>query len=136
MRLDLAKNNPVTMVGDGKTPNLYWVTASTDFNYVHGPKGERMMDHAENLMKWKGIKSESHKKYEAVFSSPKEAYEYAEKLSERMPDTPEPGGIHRINVEDRLSGEVYEKVLIAYPRKWGGWEFQTELTANELEDEE
>ena len=125
MKLKLADNNPVNMVGDGKRPNRYWVTASTDFDYVHGEDGVSLIDHADDLMKDHGIASDSIP-VDAVFTTYAEAVEYAE--SQDMPGEPEPGQINRLTIEDRLSGEVWQRILVAYPRTWGGWHFETETT--------
>jgi hypothetical protein len=135
MRLSLKNNNPVNMVGDGKTPNCWWVTASTDFAYVHkSSDGFTCLDHAEALMKEHGIESKGFKELEAVFSTLKEAAEYAKILSQRMPEEPEKDGIHRITIEDRLCGEVMETELVAVPRKWGGWSFKTETYGSAVQE--
>jgi hypothetical protein len=129
MRLNLIKrNNPVNMAGDGKTPNRWWVTASTDFAYWYRDKGgAACIDHAEDLMKEHGIESKGFKDVEAVFSTLKEAVQYVmDELWEQMPPEPEKDRIHRITIEDRLNGEVWEAELIAHPRKWGGWSFEIE----------
>ena len=128
MKLDLTKNNPVEMVGDGKEPNRFWVTASTDFDYYHKEDGAGMIDYAGDigLMKDHGIESKSIP-VDAVFSELAEAVAYAEQVAEdRMPAEPAPDAANRVTIEDRLQGEVWQRVLVAYPRKWGGWYFEAE----------
>jgi hypothetical protein len=128
MRLDLKLNSPVTMVGDGKKPNLFWVTASTDFSFAKKDEdGIWNIDYAEGLMKKHGIESKSFKDEEAVFDNAREALDYAKDLSLRIPSEPEKDCIHRVTIEDRLCGTAWECELIAYPFKeeWSsGWKFE------------
>lgn len=121
MKLDLSKNDPSEMVGDGKRPNKFWVTASTDFSYVD--KENDCIEHAEKLMAKHGIESKGFKELEAVFSTFEEAFEYADDLSLSMPAEPEKDNIHRITIEDRLNGEVWERTLLGTKVEWG-WEFE------------
>lgn len=142
MRLDWKKNNPVNMVGDGKSPNIYWVTATTDFAFLTPAKKKgdgATIEYAEKLMKSAGIKSYEHKDRRAVFSTFKEAYEYAEEMSAEMPEEPVKDGIHRITIEDRQDGTLWEKEIIAYPikKQWvQGWKFEAEVNGPSPEDYE
>jgi len=128
MRLDLKLNSPVTMVGDGKKPNLFWVTASTDFSFAKKDKdGIWNIDHAEGLMNKHGIESKSFEVKEAVFDNAREALDYAKDLSLQIPLEPKKDCIHRVTIEDRLYGTAWECQLIAYPFKeeWSsGWKFE------------
>jgi hypothetical protein len=129
MRLDLSKNNPVEMVGDGKVPNRFWVTAQTDFAFIHiDAAGICYQDWAEELMKEHGIKSEPLSKHNAVFDDVNEAVEYAKELCSDMYSNqePKPNIINDVMIEDRLCGIIWECQLVAHSRKWGGWAFQVE----------
>lgn len=130
--LKLADHNPVTMVGDGKRPNRYWVTASTDFEQLRREDGVTVQEYAEGLMRDHGIESIALPEFDAVFDNYAEAAEYAEKVcQEEMPPEPRPGRVNRITIEDRLTGEVGCIVLLARPRKWGGVSFEFDNTLPE-----
>jgi hypothetical protein len=131
-RLSLKKNNPVKMVGDGKKPNRFWVTASTDFEYQHdeGKEGV-MLDWAEDLMKKHGIESHGFPKDEAVFDNFEEARKYAEELMPYDGLEPAKDQINNVTIEDRLNGQVWNCVIVAHAGEWG-WKFRTE-TFNDWE---
>jgi len=119
VRLDANEYNPVEMVGDGKLPNIYWVTASTYFKVlING-----CIEWADDLMKENNIEV---KLFDPVpFSTFKEAVLYAK--ADVLGEEPSEEYSNSIVIEDRLSGVVWETSLVAYPRKkWGGWGFEIE----------
>jgi hypothetical protein len=116
------------MVGDGQKPNRWWVFANTDFMYFHkNEDGSTQVDLASELMEQHGI-SGPLEKLSAVFSTAKEAYQYAQKLyEEEMPVEPEVNRANSIFIEDRIQGEVARIELCAFLRKkWGGWDFEVD----------
>jgi phosphoribosylamine-glycine ligase len=98
------------MVGDGKTPNRYWVSVSNDYNYVHKEDdGVSYIDYIGDIIEdWQ--KDYSKGKMIGMFNSEKEAFECADSffIGEKFEDFT----INRITIEDRLQGQVRETVLI------------------------
>jgi hypothetical protein len=98
------------MVGDGKTPNRYWVSVSSDYNYLHKEDdGVFYVDYIGDIIKdWQ--KDYSKGKMIGMFNSEKEAFECADRffIGEKFEDFT----INRITIEDRLQGQVRETVLI------------------------
>ena len=121
MKVDLTKNSPVDMVGDGKTPNLYWVSVSNDFQRV-SESGN--IEGIEDCPALQSVVGKSEGETVAVFDTFKEALAEAR---EQWPgnDKPEkgPDAINRVTIEDRLSGEVYQRTFIASKGDWG-WDFE------------
>jgi len=130
MKLDWKRNNPVNMVGDGKAPNKFWVTASTDFAY----RDKDTIEYAEKAMKDHGIESKEHKDRRAVFSTYQEAYDYATKVADLMPDEPKKDGIHRVTIEDRLNGVLGEYEILGDPGEWG-WKFCKSFSGTEPDED-
>jgi hypothetical protein len=89
------------MVGDGKTPNKYWVTIGSDYH---------IFDPVENTFDWaseiKGIKAKG--KTIKMFDTYAEAKSYAEGIS--LGNVVEGIKVNNIVIEDRLSGQVWENV--------------------------
>jgi len=84
------------MVGDGKTPNKYFLSTSNDFDVVHN--GD---DHgADEVIK--GFKSKGGTT--KVFDTYHEAKEAADRYSLGHQN------INRVTIEDRITGVVYERV--------------------------
>lgn len=112
-------------IGDGKTPNLYYVQISNDYSYVQ-----------EGCIDWIGDIIPSFKssgKMLACF----DIYAEAKSLCDDMYLGQEIEGItvNRINIEDRLSGELYEKTLVFDPAKGTSFEHEHEdvrFTAKKL----
>ena len=92
-------------IGDGKMPNKYWVSISSDYSYVD-----------EGCIEYIGdIYPEWEKKYSVgelleVFSSYKEARRHANLYFIGM--SYKDYVVNRITIEDRLTGEVYNEELI------------------------
>ena len=96
------------MIGDGQFPNLYWVTTSNDFYVCKNG----ICDIANGV----GIKYKSKSKtYPKAFKTFGKALDFAEELIENIPDTPTPKSINNVTIEDRISGQVYECSIYAYP---------------------
>jgi hypothetical protein len=101
-RKDRLESAASAQIGDGKAPNKYWVSVSSDY-YVHDLK-ENMLDWASDV---KGVKVDG--KTLRQFDTYEEAKSYADSI--------ELGGkVHGIeantvSVEDRFTGQVYERSL-------------------------
>jgi hypothetical protein len=95
------------MIGDGKLPNLYWVSYSSDFYICKNSRCEW----ASEKIKFKPI----GKTVDRAFSSFEAARNYAQQFIDGMPQMPTRVSINCVQIEDRLSGQVYECVLHAYP---------------------
>lgn len=89
-------------IGDGKTPNKYWVSVSSDY-YIEDPK-EGSLDWVSDV---KGIKVKG--KTLKQFDSYEEAKQFANSIKLRQ----KVNGIevNTISIDDRLSGEIYERSL-------------------------
>lgn len=104
-RLDLKEFPPTNLVGDGKLPNLYWVTVSNYF-YVYDPIElerigvDEINKDLQEQLKVKDFKTKGETV--AVFSSYKEAKDFVEGIWDSHDN---------IIIEDRLSGELFEKSL-------------------------
>jgi hypothetical protein len=99
------KTSHKTLIGDGKLPNLYWVSLSNDYLYLHDGN---CLDWIGDLLK-DGFKSIG-KTFDMPFDTYKAAKEFCDGLYLGMPF--ENFIINRINIEDRLSGELYEKTKV------------------------
>ena len=100
-----------TEVGDGKLPNKYWVSTSSNF-YVQGEGN--FMDNAGDVL---DVKDSGHT-IEPPFATFAEAMAKAEEIiqSEIGPE-PTNDGINSVMIEDRLSGKVFEGAWEAYKTK-------------------
>jgi len=89
-------------IGDGKTPNKYWVSVSSDY-YLYDPK-ENFSDWASSV---KGIKTEG--KTVKVFNT----YEEAKRFTDSIELGSKLSGVevNTVSIEDRLSGQVHERSL-------------------------
>ena len=97
------------MIGDGKTPNRYWVSVSSDYNYLHNEDGASCIDYIGDIIKdWQ--KDYSKGKMIGMFNSYTKAKECAESFE--IGEEYEDFTINRITIEDRLQGQVCETVLI------------------------
>jgi hypothetical protein len=97
------------MIGDGKTPNKYWVSVSNDYAYNHiDEEGVSCIDYIGDIVEgWE--EKYSRGAMVGMFSSHEDALECANGFYIGQ----EYNGftINRITIEDRLSGEVYESEL-------------------------
>ena len=92
-----------TMVGDGQLPNKYFVSVSNDYN-IMVTSGE--MEGIEGYLK--GFKSQG--RTVARFDTYNEAKEFVDTIALGSKDANTT--VIRVTIEDRLSGEVYEKTKI------------------------
>lgn len=100
------KQNPSTlMIGDGKFPNKYWVSASNDFMICK--KG--VCDWASETKNFE-VKSKTFAKFDTF----NEAVDY---LYEEFyfPDDIDDAEWRNVFIEDRLSGQIYERSYYVYP---------------------
>lgn len=96
------RKQAVYQIADGKTPNKYWVSVSSDY-YVEDLK-DRFLDWASSV---KGItvKNKILKRFDT--------YEEAKRFADSITLQSKVNSIeaNTISVEDRLSGQVYERSL-------------------------
>ena len=110
MKSTEVQSDAKTEVGDGKEPNMYWVTSSNDF-FIAIEMGESQ--YASESMEFEPTANTK----EPGFNTYKEALAYAEGLNVTEPKTgkiPEKGDIHLYMIEDRITGVIYEA---GYERK-------------------
>lgn len=94
-------------IGDGQLPNLYWVSLSNDYEYLHdGNSIDWIGDLFPFISKGKTIRR-PFKTYAAA----KRFCDYELTLGETYQGIV----VNRINIEDRLSGELYERTRLFYP---------------------
>lgn len=94
------KSVAMSQIGDGKTPNKYWVSVSDDY-YLHDPK--------ENTMIWQSESAgrEAKGKTLRVFKTYEEAKRFADGIEL---DSKKDGiNVSTVSIEDRLSGQVHER---------------------------
>lgn len=95
-------------IGDGKFPNQYWVSYSNDYEYLHDG----------NCVGWIGDLIPTFKSKGKTIAKPFKTYAAAKRFCdyEFSLGTEYAGVIvNRINIEDRLSGELYEKTRCLLP---------------------
>lgn len=105
-------------IGDGKTPNRYWITTSNDF-YIN-KKGSN--DWASEKLKFKVTVKTSK-----PFLTYQEAHNEANRIIEtEIGETPNEKGVNSVFIEDRISGQVFEYTLEAWKTKGllKGWKVQ------------
>lgn len=97
-------------VGDGKRPNKFWLSVSSDYAYMHREKGEgSMIDYIGDIVEgWE--KRYSKGRMVALFDNYREAINAAKRFKVGQ-NNGETFVVNRVTVEDRLHGEVYEKEL-------------------------
>ena len=93
------------MAGDGKFPNKYWVSASSDWSIAK--PGE--------LVSASEVYKDIQEAYtiQGPFPTFAEAMQAAESLAQECVE-PTEDGYHSVRIEDRLSGQVYEGQYIEY----------------------
>ena len=96
-------------IGDGQLPNLYWITVSNDYAYIHD----------SNCIDWVGDLILLFKSKGKTIAKPFKTYAAAKRYCDyefTLGETCSFGFIvNRINIEDRLSGQLYEKTRIFDP---------------------
>ena len=112
----------VRQIGDGKLPNKYWVTVSDDF-YVLKKHSMKAASESGNKQFKKQIKG--------IFRTigPFDSYAKALKIAQEE-YVDKNSNVRMVQIEDRITGQVYEDYLVAYHDKWGGWEFNNEQHEN------
>lgn len=99
------KTNYKNLIGDGKLPNLFWVCLSNDYLYHH----------SGNCLDWIGdLLKDGFKSVGITIKNPFETYEEAKRFCDGLylGMKYDKFILNRINIEDRLSGEVYEKTKV------------------------
>jgi hypothetical protein len=89
-------------IGDGKTPNKYWVSVASDY-YIYDPK-EHTLDWASGV---KGIKTAGKRMKQ--FDNYEEAKGYADSIE--LGSKVDGVEANTVSVDDRLSGQVYERSI-------------------------
>ena len=116
-------------IGDGQLPNLYWVSVSNDYSYVHD--GYYIDWIGDIIPSFKSIGKTITKPFK-TYAAAKLYCDYEFTLGEKC----DFGFIvNRINIEDRLSGGVYEKTQVFNPNvaKITGWKSEDiEFTKEEM----
>lgn len=99
------------MVGDGKTPNMFWLSVSSDYAYMHkGDDGCAYLDYIGDIFEeWekkysKGEMVGMYKTFEDAVKVAEEDFYIGMKYNDFT--------VNRITIEDRLHGEVYESQLV------------------------
>jgi len=104
------------LIGDGKLPNLFWVSLSNDYSYSHK---EKYKDGEMCCIDWIGDIIPTFKSKGKTIAKPFTSYELAKEFCDTLclGEKSDYGDfiVNRINIEDRLSGEVYEKTRIFNP---------------------
>jgi hypothetical protein len=94
------------MISDGKLPNIYWVSISNDYNYIH-----------DGSVDWIGDLIPSFKSKGKTFPKGFQSYKDAKGFCDWALGLQIDGiTVNRINIEDRLTGELYEKTMIFNPQ--------------------
>lgn len=110
-KLSKVERSARNMVGDGKLPNKYFVSVSSDYMYQHNDKdGVSCLDWVGDILKDFQSKSATI----ATFKTYAEAKNYCYELlclGFKMEDFT----VNTITIEDRISGQVYEKTKVLYP---------------------
>ena len=121
------------LIGDGKTPNLYWVSLSNDYLYHHDGN---MLDWIGDLLKRFTSKGMTVRK---PFKTWKGAKAFADTfvLGEVSGKRSNDFIVNRVNIEDRLSGELYERTKVFYPEtgEMRDWETRdTRFTKDKMQE--
>lgn len=121
------------LIGDGKTPNLYWVSLSNDYSYSHQIAG------FGTCIDWIGDKIKDFKSKGKTIAKPFKTYREAKDFCDKLVLGDNNGFnfiVNRINIEDRLSGELYERTRVFHPEtaQMEDWESESiNFTKNEME---
>lgn len=96
-------------IGDGLLPNLYWASYANDYEYLHD----------RNYIDWIGHLIPSFKSKGKTIAKPFKTYAAAKRFCDyEFTLGKEYQGVivNRVNIEDRLSGELYEKTRLFIPK--------------------
>ncbi len=110
-------------IGDGKSPNMYWVSWGNDFYICKNGQ----CDWASDTQKFKSTGKTNPKGFKTF----KEALQYIDN-NVFISDVPKTDTINNITIEDRHSGQVWEQTIHAYQKKTEGimsgtgWKFEIE----------
>jgi len=108
-------------VGDGKRPDKFWLSVSSDYSYWHiDEDGAACVDYIGDLIsEWE--KNNSKGKMVALYKTIEEAIEHAE--NDFYIGMKYDGFIvNRITIEDRIVGTIWEKELVFNPTDGKTWE--------------
>jgi hypothetical protein len=111
------------LIGDGQTPNRYWVSLSNDYSYYQKPGKYSCID-------WIGEIIKDFKSKGKTIAKPFKTYRGAKDFCDRLVLGDNNGFnfiVNRINIEDRLTGQLYERTRILNPEK-------AEIDDDETED--
>ena len=103
------RNPPTTQIGDGKLPNAYWVSASNNFYICENGT----CNWADEKLKFKVTG-----KTIAKFKTFAEALNYIDSHS-TVSEEPTEDKYNSYFIEDRLSGQIFEQAVYAYPKTKG-----------------
>jgi hypothetical protein len=95
-------------IGDGQFPNQFWVALSNDYQYFHD----------DNMVDWIGDLLPSFKSKGRTIRKPFKTYKAAREFCGGLVLGEVNGEkfiVNRITIEDRLSGELYQKTRTFYP---------------------
>jgi hypothetical protein len=122
----MRKTDYKNLIGDGKLPNLFWVSLSNDYSYSHK---EKYKNGEMCCIDWIGDIIPTFKSKGKTFAKPFVFYVLAKAFCDGFQLGERADGfiVNRINIEDRLSGQVYEKTRIFNP---------TDCTVEEDEQED
>jgi hypothetical protein len=120
------------IIGDGKLPNKYFVSISNDYMYLHDV----------NMLDWIGDLIPSFKSKSKTFETPFMTYERAKQFADSFALGEKAGGtdfhVNRVNIEDRLSGELYERTILFNPETGTSedWQYKdVKYTANKMDEQ-
>ena len=118
-------------IGDGKFPNQYWVSVSNDYLYIHD---DNMLDWIGDLIPTFKSKGKTIVKAFKTYAAAKRYCDYEFTLG-CLCDF----GfvVNRINIEDRLTGELYENTRIFNPDivEINDWEHEeTDFSKSTMQD--
>jgi hypothetical protein len=105
-------------IGDGKLPNLYWVSYTNDYYICRRQRDGGM--YCDWISGELGFNATS-KTLQKIFKTFKEAMKKANELAERIDEDgdfgsqPKATEINYVTIEDRMSGQIYEIGVHYYP---------------------
>jgi hypothetical protein len=121
----VAKTHKVdtTEIGDGGTPNKYWVSTSKDF-MANTMEEAGVLEWASEIkaLNWK-VSNEGSEF--GPYNTFKEAKAKYDELYSELGSEPREDGFNTISIEDRVSGQVYDGGVIGYASRFG-YKFEIE----------
>jgi hypothetical protein len=121
MKLSAAQKSARKMVGDGKSPNMYWVSGSVD--WLTNKSGSDGYDWASDHYKLPKVKSELFGPFDTFEEAKAKAQEIADECAQ--PDELLES-LHSVQIEDRLTGTLYEGVWV---ETWEKRQYLTETVS-------